>query len=443
VKPIEVCCINCKAIYAYVNTRLPEKSHLLFEDLPEPYDTMPDLKTVLTDENNWVSSAVVVKLFENAKKLLNDEDVAFKIGMESVINQHLGYIQRFFIATFSNVPGVYKRINQINSKFNNTKENIEIVHTAPGRLTTRLYWNRRAELSRDICRYNQGIYCAIPTIWRMEPAEIKEPSCFFQGQDYCEFDLTWNAKKSSLRALLDGMITRKSSLLAALEQIERDKALLKAKYDEVNHLNLELFDKVVKLEAINEASNVMISYRDTDNFLDMTMQILVKVLKFDRAILLLIDPQREKLVYRYSIGATPETTADIIGYSIPLSRDNNLMVKVVKMARPVLIKDVEKSGLNRTNKILETFHPFSFCLTPLFADTEIIGVLGADRTSFRQPITQTDLDYLSVFANNIAVSLLRSQLDDDLKLSYLSSVKALAVALEEKHPYWPFFSARR
>ena len=191
----------------------------------------------------------------------------------------------------------------------------------------------------------------------------------------------------------------------------------------------------MKLEAINTASRVMVSYEGMDKFLYMTMDILVKVLRFDRAILMLLDPKRQELRYRYSTGADDALVERFKSYRVPLTRKHNLMVKVVKSGESVLISDVASSGLNPENVIIRTFKPFSFCMTPLEADKNIVGVLGADRTTYREPITQRDLDYLSVFANNIGVSLLRAQLDDELKNSYLSSVKALAQALEEKDRY--------
>ena len=176
--PVKVCCINCKAVYEYVKRRLPMAVHHLFENLPPPYDSLENYVEFLTDENNWVPSRVVVKLFENAKALLNDPDVAFKIGVESIAHQQLGYLQRFFIATFGNVSNVIKRINQINVKFTNTKT-VSIIHDVPEHIIMRLHWNDNAVLSKDICSYNKGIFCAVPTLWKMEQGTIEEPLCHF------------------------------------------------------------------------------------------------------------------------------------------------------------------------------------------------------------------------------------------------------------------------
>jgi putative nucleotidyltransferase with HDIG domain len=416
-----------------VKMRLPTAVQHLFQNLPPPYDSLEYPQEFLTDENNWVPSRVVVKLFENAKVILNDPDAAFKIGVEAIRNRQFGYIQRFFITTFGNVSNIIKSINHINAKFTSTKT-VTIVHDVPEHIIMRLHWNDEAVLSKDICEYNKGVFCAVPTLWKLEQGAIEEPLCHFKGDPYCEYDCTWKEKKVGFH-FFNNRRVHKGALLDALKEIENDKNLLKSKYDEVYKLNLELQDKIVKLEAINKASRVMVSYEGMDKFLEMTMEILVNVLKFDRALLMLLDPKSEELCYGYSTGGDPSLVKRFKHYRVKLNRRHNLMVKVATSGEPVLIKDAAAAGLNPENAIISTFKPFSFCVVPLKADKNIVGVLGADRTTYREPITEKDLEYLSVFANNIAVSLVRAQLDDELKDSYLNSVKALAQALEEKDPY--------
>ncbi len=433
--PAQVCCVNCRAIVEYVRRRAAARTAGLFVDLPEPYDRLPQPETFLTDENNWVPSAVVVKLFENARMLLDDPEAPFKIGFESVTERHLGYIQRFFISTFLTPGAAIRMIEQVDAKFATTKD-VEVVKMGRGRLIVRLHWNPNGILSRDICRFNQGIYTAIPTIWRHNPAVVHESACAFEGAAYCEFHGTWEVRRRMVRAMIEALSVRKSHLIAALKEIEQDKALLASKYEEVNRLNLDLQDKVTKLEAINEASRILASRRQSGEFLDMTMKILVRMLRFDRAILMMIDQKGEELVYLASTGGDPGLVESMKQYRVPMSREHNLMVRVVKTGEPMLVSDVEAAGLNPANFILARFHPHSFCLCPLTTtDAGVIGVLGADRTTVKEDINATDLDYLNTFANTIAVSLRRARLDEELKDSYESSLRALVRALEEKDAY--------
>ncbi len=410
--PAEVCCVNCKAIYEYVLRRRRQDASRIFENLPAPYDDLEDPAAFLLNENNWVPSEVVVRLFENARRIVQDEDAPFGIGFESVTQRRLGYIQRFFISTLMTIQGVMKRVNEINAKFNTTKR-VQVLHAGPGRMTLRLFWNTNGVLSEDICRYNKGIYSAVPTIWGHPAAQVDEPFCHFRGDQFCQFDCTWKAG-SRARAFLESLFTRKSHLLDALAEIERDKDLIKTKFREISELNAELRDKVDKLEGINRASRLLASYRNVDEFLDLTMKTVVDVLHFDRAILMLVDASGENLVYAHSTGADPTLVQRVKGYRVPLSRESNVMIRVLKSGQPLLIENVEKSGLNPQNIILSAIKTFSFCVCPLVgADAHAIGVLGADRVR-REPLSRSDLDYLSIFANNMAAFLHRAQANEQL-----------------------------
>jgi len=428
----EVSCLNCKAIFDYVNRYKPDRINELFLDLPSPYNAMEDIVSFLIDENNWVSSDLIVKLFENARKILGDKEVAFRIGFESIVNKKLGHAQKLFIAAFSSPLNAIERINHLNSQFNRTKI-VEAVYITPGRAVIKIHWKEGRVLSKDLCLYNKGVYSAIPTIWNLPPAEVEETECFFRGDNYCRYVITWRVR-NRLKNFIDKFFVRKSSLVSALMEIERDKQVIKNKYQEIYELNVALYEKIERLKAINSASNFLVTERDLNSLFDYIMRIVIKVLKFDRAILMLVNAERGRLEYAHAVGARSEDIEKLRGYFVPLSRDNNILIRVIKEAKPVLVRDVKESGLNPRNFILSEFKPTSFAICPLIARDRVIGVLGADRRAPGVMIEENDLDLLSVFANNIAVAIQRSMLDSELKSSYLSAVFALVRAIENKDP---------
>jgi putative nucleotidyltransferase with HDIG domain len=103
---------------------------------------------------------------------------------------------------------------------------------------------------------------------------------------------------------------------------------------------------------------------------------------------------------------------------------------------------VEAAGLNPTNRILADFRPSSFIICPLIAEDRVIGILATDRRGEHQRPTNSDVELLSIFANNIATAYLRArldqakaQVDEELKTSYVSAMRALVQAIEEKDKY--------
>jgi putative nucleotidyltransferase with HDIG domain len=428
-------CLNTRAIIEYTRRRFPDRLGELYIGLPEPWSAMTAPEIYLSDENNWVPSAVVVKLFENVKKITANPDVAFDIGYESIIKREFAYFQKLFLTFFSSPRGILRIMNRLNTKLNTTKTIQVLKNNTPGRAVVRWHWKEGITVSKDICEYNKGIYSAIPTLWGLPPAKVEETTCHFDTGGYCENKLTWSLSKGRFRNLLSRVFTRKSAILRALEEIESDKTLLRQRFDELARLNLDLNQKVTVMKAINSATRALVSTTDTQEVLEKTMQPIVGVLGFDRALIMLVDEKRQYLEYRYGVGEAPDAMKRIRDYRIPLDREQNLMIRVLRKKRPVLIRDVRASGLNPANRILADFQPNSFVICPLIAEETTIGILGADRREDKPRLTANDAEFLSIFANNIATALQRARMDEELKTSYVSSVRALVQAIEEKDTY--------
>ena len=431
----DVSCLNVKVVYDYLLRKNSEKAKDLFEDLPPKYAVLADPATILTDENNWVSSDLIVQIFKNAKKILNDPEAPYHIGFESITQRDFSYIQRFFIYTFGSPKSLLRRVNHINSQFNTTKV-VETVYTSANRAVVRLHWKANRVLSADICRFNRGIYAAIPTIWNLPPATITESFCQFEGDPYCQFNISFQSVKRPLRHFFNLFGSRKNRLLGALEEIEKGKLILKKKYDEVNTLNGELAAKLETLKAINTASNLLVSQENTDEILTTTARFVVDIMRFDRAIIMMLDESGANLVFKHGVGANPEEIKAHLGdYTIPLSKEDNILARVAKEGRPTLIRDAKLAGLNADNRIMANFDVSSFVICPLMASEGIIGILGADRYLSHAKIHPKDLDDLSIFANTIAETLHKARLKEEIESSYLNTVKALVRAIEEKDAY--------
>jgi putative nucleotidyltransferase with HDIG domain len=431
----EVNCLNIKAVYQYVAQRIPGKAHLLFTDLPGLYARVENPVELLTDENNWVSNELAVKVFQNAKAILEDDEAPFTIGMESITRRQFGYIQKVFLHAFSGPASLLKRVNHINSKFN-TNKIVETIYSSPRHAIVRLHWKEGRGITSDICAFNRGIYSAIPTIWNMPPAEVQEPYCFFRGDPYCQFNIRFQARMGSLRRLFSHFRTRKSQLLSALEQIENDKLALKKKYDEVNRLNTELQDKVHKLRAVNVASNLLVSQDNTEKILKATMKSMGEVLKYDRAIIMLTDPEGRYLEFTYAYGEDPlYIDKHLQDYRIPLNREHNIIARAARERRPIYIKDPRAAGLREDNIIIRNFNVTSFIIAPLTVNDSIIGVVAADRLRSERNVSPKDLDELSIFTNTIAETLHKARLKEEIETGYLNTVKALVQAIEEKDAY--------
>ncbi|NPA95743.1 MAG: response regulator [Thermodesulfobacteria bacterium] len=396
-------CLNSQAIIEYVASRAPQKVEELFEGLDEELSEIPNKREFLTDPNNWVSSAVLVKLYENAKRILNDENVAYKIGHKSVIEQRFGYIQKILIYAFGTPRKILAYAQKINDKFNRTK-NIEIVKIEKGRAILRLYWRKNIKLSRDVCLYNQGIYSAIPTTWGGTLCKVTETKCYFKGDDYCEYHLSWKPQPL-LKQKLFQLVAPWKIAKESVRELERDKKILQQKYEKIHALNKELQVKIDQLSALYETSTVILSTLDLKELLDKVLKRMMEIAKLDRAGVFLVDHEGKKLNLIHAAGVDAKTLSELKNYHIPVDKKNNIIARAARSKRPILVEDVNNISLNSENPLLRAFKPKAFVVVPLTVRGEVVGIMVGDNATDKNFIRDIDRDFLTSFANHIAMAI--------------------------------------
>jgi PAS domain S-box-containing protein len=237
-------CLNTRAIIEYFQEKAPEELPRLFAGLGPEIEQLANPREFLMEINNWVSSDVVIKMFENAREISADNEIAFKIGFDSAARKKLGYIQRIILFAYRNPKRTLRQVQKINDKLNRNKI-IDLVSTTQDRAVVRLYWFPEIPATVDFCLFNKGIYTGIPTIWNLPPAILDETKCHFNGDDCCEYHLTW-AKRYSLKDTLLSLFVPWRALNYTIEELEKDKELLKKKFTEIHVLNIELGEKLAE-----------------------------------------------------------------------------------------------------------------------------------------------------------------------------------------------------
>jgi PAS domain S-box-containing protein len=238
-------CLNTRAIIEYFQEQAPQELDRLLSGLGPEIDHLHDPREFLMEINNCVSSDVVIKMFENAREITGEDDIAFKIGFDSAARRKLGYIQRIILFAYRNPRRSLRRVQRINDKFNRNKR-IDLVETTRDHAVIRLHWFQDIPATTDFCLFNKGIYTGIPTIWNLPPAILDETKCYFKGDDCCEYHLKW-VKRYSLKDAFLNLFVPWRALTYTIEELEKDKELLKNKFTEVHVLNIELRKKLAQL----------------------------------------------------------------------------------------------------------------------------------------------------------------------------------------------------
>ncbi len=408
-------CLNTRAIIEYFQENVPGEVYRLFTGLGPEIEDLANPQEFLMEINNWVSSDVVTKMFDNAKAITQDDEVAFKIGFESAARKKLGYVQRIIMFAHKNPRRTLKKVQAINDKFNKNKI-IELVEARGDNAVIRLHWFKEIPGTIDYCFFNKGIYSGIPTIWNLPPADLEETKCYFKGDDYCEYHFKWQ-RKFSLREGLLRLLVPWRALNYTIEELERDKELLKKKFDEIHRLNIQLKEKIDQLICMQETSTAALSVLNLEKLLQVTLRLLINSAKLDRAGILLLDEKGEVLELNYAEGIAPELFEQVRNYKISITKVDNVIARVAMTGIPVVIQDVARSKLNMNNALIQFFKPKAFILVPLTVRGKVIGVLMADRVHEDAMITDGDREFIVSFANQIAIALENAVLYHKLEVS--------------------------
>jgi len=402
----ETSCINSKVILDYLKEHYSGDLSDSYKDLDPEIDALPDPESFLSDTNNWVSCAVVSKLFERAKLILNDESAPHKIARYAVENTDLGFKSLIF-KVFGSTSRVLKNAQRINAKWNRSKE-VELVEINKNDAIFRLHWDPRMSVSKDICLYNQSTYTFIPTTWGSEPLTLKEENCYFEGAPYCEYHLKWTTK-NKFKDFFSRFFTPKSVLMETLAEIEKDKQLIEEKYEEVNRLNIKLNQKIKQLIAIQDTSKAVVSILDLEQLLTVIMNILANVCKIHRAIIMLVNENEKCLEYFHGIGFDGKLPEAVKNYRVPLARLSNILARVTHTGQPEYVPEVKTSSLRKENIMLTFTNPVSVYVSPLITRSKVIGVIATDAVKDKA-VPEETREILEIFVPQIAIAIENARL---------------------------------
>ena len=67
-------CLNTRAIIEYFQEQAPQQVSRLFTGLGPEIEHLADPQEFLMEINNWVSSDVVIQMFENAREITGEDE---------------------------------------------------------------------------------------------------------------------------------------------------------------------------------------------------------------------------------------------------------------------------------------------------------------------------------------------------------------------------------
>ncbi|MBU2462384.1 GAF domain-containing protein [bacterium] len=199
--------------------------------------------------------------------------------------------------------------------------------------------------------------------------------------------------------------------------------------------NANLFSALVRKMSektvLSEVSKTVNSTISLDNVLDLSMRLVKQVMRVEASSLLLLDKEKNELVFQVALGKKGEAIKEI---RVPIGK--GVAGWVAETGEPLYIKDVD--GDERFFKEADKLSGFitkSIICVPLKVKDRLIGVAQAINPIGGQEVSQDDIELFSTIGSQMAIALENASLYKDLEELFFSTISTLVATIDAKDPY--------
>lgn len=283
--PKEICCINFKGLFAYLDKNyceedikvvldgLVDNPEFLIHDLRDPSKVIPISHEQLVDPAYWVSNEFSLKLFHNVKKIVKDPNPLFAAGRGAVresLSKSALFMGKLFGPSF-----LAKQAAKINSRFNKTKQVIPSIVNEQT-LKFKMMYYPAVRITKDVCSWNLGIYSELMNVAGVAGVKADEVRCVLNGDECCEFELSWN-KPKRLEKIINGI---------SIWPIKKEVKAAVAEFEETLKQRDSLIDELIgserKYRTVFENTATANAIIDTDSSIVMVNGEFEKLTGFSK-----------------------------------------------------------------------------------------------------------------------------------------------------------------
>jgi len=379
------------------------------------------------------------------------------------------------------IQGLFTVLPVYTAKF--IQADIRVIEATPGSARVQWYPDKQVErlpeehrlpYIRYACKRFQGAYAVLPfRVFNGQMAQVKELSCRANGDPCCEWEFTWQPSKNYsgrlpsllgaalVLSLMAFAIFRLSggnllTLLAFLTMLmavwfwsqtrrlrteldqkvtllQEQRNFSEEEYDkserarsELQLVNIALTNRVEELTMLHKVGDALGRTTDLEELLDKSLKAVISSLRFDRALLMLIDEKRQLLTGTRTMGADQKVSAFAGQLEFSLSDQNYDLVKLAHDDKPHHYRNLDQEGNEENRALAQALGVKEWLGTPLISKGRCVGVLGVDNGVSQRPIAAENLSLLFTVGTQIAAAIDSAQLYQTLERRVEERTAALA-----------------
>jgi putative nucleotidyltransferase with HDIG domain len=194
---------------------------------------------------------------------------------------------------------------------------------------------------------------------------------------------------------------------------------------EIEDLSSEIVHGYEELSLISTISAKLGSEMDVDTVCRLVVEEADRVLAARTTFIMLLDTEQNDLATRFSLGRDRVAAG---GFRADIT--SGLIGHVFRQGEPVTVCDIDADG-----RISLPWPVKSILCVPLIADAKPLGMLIVTDKLSGEEFWSPELKLMGIFASEVASSLRKAYLYEVINKLFLSTVEALATAIDAKDPY--------
>ncbi len=310
------------------------------------------------------------------------------------------------------------------------------------------------------CENRMGYWEAVSMGFNLNPPKILHPECMFKGDKVCRYIVSWPEPPATLFKKIRNIST---IILAAIciispfliKQIapslspettfvilysvaitiilllnwissRLDAGLLLNTIDSLKDSADELMEQVeINYEnslLVSEMSQALARTLDLDGTFSEVIRVLQNRLDYDRALIMLADPEKTRLHFQAGYGYTDEQLHILkkIAFHLDKPDSKGIFTVTFRRRKPTLLNDLDeiKNDLSpRSQEFAKKFGVKALICCPITYKDEPLGILAVDNIKSKTPLLQRDLNMIMGITLQIGAKIHNVQLESYLRQS--------------------------
>ena len=192
--------------------------------------------------------------------------------------------------------------------------------------------------------------------------------------------------------------------------------------------------KLKETMALLEVSRLMTSTLDIEVLLSRLVQITADVCEVGKCTVYIYLEEKGRFYPTATFGMFPDSEWEIELSEGVMPEDLVSEEAAALMRHESVISDASLSPFIPEERLADTGVK-SILLVPISSHDHLLGVMGLFYSKDRDDLDSQNFHLVTAIASQAAVAMENASLYEDLEMSYFSTVKALARAIEVKDPY--------